>query len=80
MRSVRNDVKRLLDACQQACPGECDSCGAEKIDQVADKLKDYLANLEDLEEEEAKETIRTDLMAFLSVRLITLYMTYTFSD
>ncbi len=65
VRSVRNDVKRLLDICAQSCPGQCDSCGADKIDEVQDKLKDYLVNLEDLEEEEAKESIRTDLMGFL---------------
>ncbi len=65
VRSIRNDVKRLLDLCKQACPGQCDSCGAEKIDEVADKLKDYLVSLEDLEEEEAKESIRSDLMGFL---------------
>ena len=46
-------------------PGECESCGAEKINEVSDKLKDYKLQLEDLEEEEAKEAIRTDLMAFL---------------
>ena len=46
---MRNDVRRLLDICQQNCPGECDSCGAEKIDEVADKLRDYKASLEDLE-------------------------------
>ena len=54
-----------MDICQQNCPGECDSCGAEKIDEVADKLRDYKASLEDLEEDEAKETIRGDLMAYL---------------
>lgn len=65
VRSIRNEVKRLLDQCQEKCPGECDSCGAEKIDEVAEKLKDYKANLEDLEAEDAKETIRADLMQFL---------------
>lgn len=65
VRGIRNDVKRLLQECQSKCPGECDSCGAEKIDEVSEKLRDYRANLEDLEEDEAKETIRTDLMAYL---------------
>jgi predicted RNase H-like nuclease (RuvC/YqgF family) len=66
VRSIRNEVKRLLDQCQEKCPGECDSCGAEKIDEVSEKLKDYRANLEDLEEQDAKESIRTDLMSFLT--------------
>ena len=65
VRGIRNDVKRLLDACQQNCPGECDSCGAEKIDEVMDKLNDYKANLEDLGQDEAKESIRADLMTYL---------------
>ena len=65
VRGIHNDVKRLLDACQKNCPGECDSCGAEKIDEVTDKLKDYRDSLADLEEEEAKDSIRTDLMAFM---------------
>jgi len=66
IRSIRNDVKRALDKCQQNCPGECKSCGAQKIKDVSDKLKDYALQLEDLDEEEAKETIRTDLMTFLT--------------
>lgn len=65
VRAVRNDAKSLLEDCQQRCPGECDSCGAERIDEVADKLADYKANLEDLSEEEAKESIRGDLMQYL---------------
>ncbi len=67
IRSIRNDVKHELDICKQSCPGQCDSCGAEKIDEVSDKLKDYLANLEDLEEQEALESIRTDVMNYLCV-------------
>lgn len=66
VRAVRNDAKSLLEDCQQRCPGECDSCGAERIDEVADKLADYKANLEDLSEEEAKESIRGDLMQYLT--------------
>lgn len=66
VRSVRNDVKRLLDICQQNCPGECDSCGAAKIDEVAEKLFEYRATIEGLAEEEAKESIRSDLMGFLT--------------
>eukprot|EP00095_Tigriopus_kingsejongensis_P007137 maker-scaffold687_size111633-snap-gene-0.26 protein:Tk07137 transcript:maker-scaffold687_size111633-snap-gene-0.26-mRNA-1 annotation:"pollen specific glycine-rich protein grp16" len=66
VRAIRNDAKKLLDDCQQRCPGECDSCGAERIDQVAEKLADYKANLEDLAEEEAKDGIRSDLMQYLT--------------
>ena len=65
VRGIRNDAKRLQEACQQRCPGECDSCGAEKIDEVMDKLNDYKANLEDLGQDEAKESIRADLMTYL---------------
>lgn len=65
VKGIRNDVKRLLEACQKNCPGECDSCGAEKIDEVSEKLSDYKESIEELDEEEAKDTIRSDLMAFL---------------
>ena len=66
IRGIRNDVKRLLEECQAACPGECDSCGAEKIDEVSEKLKDYKDNLEDLDEIDAKDTIRANLMTYLT--------------
>lgn len=65
VRSLYNDVKRLYDQCQQNCPGECKSCGAEKIDEISEKMKEFLEHVEILEEDEAKETIRTDLMAYL---------------
>ena len=65
VRAILNDVRRLYDQCQQQCPGACDSCGAKKIDEVAEKLKEYKAQLEDLEETDAMENIRTETMTYL---------------
>ena len=52
--------------CQQAeCPGECDSCGAKKLDEITEKLADYQEQVSNLEEDDAKESIRRDLMGVL---------------
>lgn len=66
VRGILNDVKRLLAECLRACPGECSSCGAKKIDEISEKLNDFKASLADLEEEEAMESIRAETMTFLT--------------
>jgi len=63
---VRNEVDRLLQDCRRTCITECDACGAEKIDEVLDKLGDYNVSLITLEEEDAKESIRSDMITYLS--------------
>lgn len=67
VKSVRSDANRSLDQCIRDCPtsGVCTSCGTEMIDKIMEKLNDYEITLEDLDEEDAKDTIRTDVMAFL---------------
>jgi hypothetical protein len=65
IKAVRNNAERLLKQCQQKCPGECESCGATKIDEIAEKIKDYKATIEAQEEDEAKDNVRADLMGFL---------------
>jgi hypothetical protein len=52
--------------CRESCPSDCESCGAEKIDELKQKLQDYKNTVEDLEEEEAKEVVRSDLMQYLT--------------
>jgi len=64
---TRNLVERFLNKCAETCPqGPCDSCGAEKIDEVVDKLTDYNISLTTLDEEDAKESIRSDLISYLT--------------
>ena len=41
------------------------SCGARKIDDLQNKLLEYKSIIEDLEDAEALETIRSDLMTYL---------------
>ena len=62
---VRNEVDRLLQQCRRTCITECEACGADKIDEVLDKLGDYNVSLLTLDEEDAKDTIRSDLIAYL---------------
>lgn len=63
---IRNDVDRQLGQCRAKCPSDCESCGSEKIEELKLKLQEYKAIIEDLEEEDAKENIRSDLMQFLT--------------
>ncbi len=51
---IRNEVDRQLMQCREACPADCESCGAEKINELNNKLLEYKSILEDLDEEEAK--------------------------
>ncbi len=63
---IRNDVDRQLNQCREKCPSDCESCGSEKIEELKLKLQEYKAILEDLEEDDAKDSIRNDLMQFLT--------------
>ena len=64
---IRNDVERALDKCRQNCPSDCVSCGSAKIEEIKLKLADYKAIIQDLEEQDAIENIRTDLMEKLTM-------------
>jgi len=66
VKKLRNDVERQVGQCQQDCPSECDSCGSAKIEELKIKLQEYKSIIEDLEEEEAKENIRNDLLQYLT--------------
>jgi len=63
---VRNEVDRLLQDCKRTCTTECEACGAVKIDEALDKLGDYNVSLYSLEEQDAKESIRSDLIQYLT--------------
>jgi len=67
VKSVRSDANRALEQCIRACPGgkTCSSCGTEMIDKIMEKLNDYEITLEDLDEEAAKDEIRSNVMTFL---------------
>jgi hypothetical protein len=62
---IKSDVDRQLQQCRKACPSDCDSCGAKKIEELQQKLTEYKANVDELEEDESKESIRGDLMQYL---------------
>ena len=62
---IKSDVDRQLQQCRKACPSDCDSCGAKKIEELQLKLTEYKANVDELEEDESKESVRNDLMQYL---------------
>lgn len=66
VKKLRNDVDRQVSQCKQDCPSECDSCGSAKIEDLKLKLQEHKSIIEDLEDEEAKENIRNDLMQYLT--------------
>ena len=47
---TRSDVDRQLQQCRKACPSDCESCGAKKIEELQLKLTEYKANVDDLRE------------------------------
>jgi len=63
---IRNDVERQLNQCREKCPSDCESCGSEKIEELKLKLAEYKSIIEDLEEEDAKDSVRNDLMQYLT--------------
>merc|ERR1740129_1294471 len=63
---LRNDVERQVSQCKQDCPSECDSCGSAMIEELKLKLQEHKSIIEDLEDEEATENIRNDLMQYLT--------------
>lgn len=66
VKKLRNDVERQVGQCKQDCPSQCDSCGSAKIEELKLKLQEYKAIIEDSEDEEAKDSIRNDLMQYLT--------------
>jgi hypothetical protein len=65
---VRNEVKRLLEECAKTCGTDaCDACGAKAIDEVRDRLSNYNISIISIEDEDdAKESIRSDLITYLT--------------
>jgi len=63
---IKNEIERKLDQCRAECPGECDSCGSAMIEELKAKLQEHKSIIEDLEEAEAKDSIRNDLMTYLT--------------
>merc|ERR1712210_15434 len=66
VKKLRNDVDRQVSQCKQDCPSECDSCGSAMIEELKLKLQEHKSIIEDLEDEEATENIRNDLMQYLT--------------
>jgi len=65
---VKNEVKRLLDECAKTCGTDaCEACGAKAIDEVRDRLSNYNISIISIEDEDdAKESIRSDLITYLT--------------
>lgn len=63
-------VKRHLKQCKENCPGspECNSCGANLIDEIVTKLKDWKNILESGDEgdESKKDDIRDEALTYLN--------------
>ena len=45
---TKSDVDRQLQQCRKACPSDCESCGAKKIEELQQKLTEYKGNVEEL--------------------------------
>jgi len=68
---IRNEVIRFLDECanSDSCKRGtigCESCGAKRIDEIFDKLDGYNISIVTLDEEDARESIRSDLITYLT--------------
>merc|ERR1712179_191311 len=64
-------VKRQLKACKESCPigaGPCDSCGADLIDEIVNKLKDWEAIVSEGEEgdEGKRDDVRDEPLTYLN--------------
>merc|ERR1712054_102408 len=61
---------KYKDCLDENCPTsspECDSCGAEKVDEMREKMRQYKNNLNSQrEEEDKKDFIREDLINFIN--------------
>jgi len=72
--SMRSDIININikyeDCLEKNCkgtPSPCDSCGATKVDEMRDKMREYTANLDSQrEEEDKKEFIREDLINYIN--------------
>jgi len=71
MRGFIIDIgQKYKDCLDENCPTsspECDSCGAEKVDEMREKMRQYKNNLNSQrEEEDKKDFIREDLINFIN--------------
>lgn len=68
LESCRSTAKRELSACEgkPQCSPRCDSCGADQIDEILDKLQTWSALLEGDGDESRKEDIRDEALSFLN--------------
>merc|ERR1712130_391632 len=71
MRGDILNIKIKYEDCLEAnCKGTsppCESCGADKVDEMREKMREYSANLESQrEDEDKKEFIREDLITYIN--------------
>jgi len=71
MRGFINGISTKYKDCfeKNQCAGgpECDSCGADKVDEMRDKMREYKSYLDSQrEEDEKKESIRDDLINYIN--------------
>ena len=71
MRGFINGISTKYQDCfeKNQCAGgpECDSCGADKVDEMRDKMREYKSYLDSQrEEDDKKESIRDDLINYIN--------------
>merc|ERR1712110_46099 len=71
MRGFINGISTKYQDCfeKNQCAGgpQCDSCGAEKVDEMRDKMREYKSYLDSQrEEDDKKESIRDDLINYIN--------------
>jgi Fe-S cluster biosynthesis and repair protein YggX len=72
--TMRGDIINIKikyeDCLEENCKGTsvpCESCGATKVDEMREKMREYTANLNrQIEDEDKKELIREDLIAYIN--------------
>merc|ERR1719458_920608 len=69
--TMRGDIINKYEDClEENCKGTsvpCESCGATKVDEMKEKMREYTANLNSQrEDEDKKEFIREDLINYIN--------------
>merc|ERR1711936_1343211 len=72
--TMRGDIINIKikfeDCLEKNCKGTsvpCESCGADKVDEMREKMREYSANLDSQrEDEDKKEFIREDLITYIN--------------
>ena len=72
--TMRGDIINIKikyeDCLEENCKGTsvpCESCGATKVDEMREKMREYTANLNSQrEDEDKKEFIREDLITYIN--------------